>query len=167
MKGRFRAWILLPAVIIGLLVAVLLVSSFQVELGLAEPGKGERAAIAAIIDAEDLSRGAGPEGYEAFSRALLVATVARVNAAPASAADVRVDNLLTDALDCLYALREAWQAQIDTAWDPQAYGSAVYWNKLHPTLALTQQGPVTPEALREAARSRASDFIAEAVDLAD
>ncbi len=158
---------MLPAAIVGLVIVILLVSSFQVELGLADPGKGERAAAAAVMNAEDLARGAGSEGYEAFSRALLVATVACVNAAPASAADVRVDNLLGGALECLYALREAWQADIDGAWDPQTYGSAVYWNALHPTLELTQGSPFTPETLREAARTQALELINQVLDLAD
>ena len=157
----------MPAVLIGLIVVIVLVSSFQVELGLAEPGKGERAAIAAAVDAADLSAGEGAEGYAAFGRALLVATIARENAAPTDAADVRVDNLLTDALDCLYALRETWQAEIDGAWDTQTYGSAVYWNTLHPLLSVTPQGPITPATLREVARTRASEFIARAVELAD
>lgn len=157
----------MPAVIIGLLVVVLVVSNFQVELGLAEPGKGELAAIAAVAEARDLSADEGPEGYAVFSRALLVAKVARESAAPTNAADLRVDHLLVSALDCLYALREAWQAELDAAWDPQAYGSAIYWNGVHPALALPQEAPVTPATLREAARSRASDFIAGALDLAD
>jgi len=159
--------VLLPAVLLMLAVAGVLASSFQVELGLMSPGKGERAAVAAMIEARDLSVGAGAEDYSVFSHSLLVADVAQENAAPTNAADVRVDNLLAGALDCLQALREAWQADIEGLWDPQAYGAPIYWNKLHPSLDISAEGLLAPDAVREAARARASEWIGRALDLVD
>ncbi len=167
MRGRNRAWVLLPAVLLVLAVAGVLVSSFQVELGLMRPGKGERAAVAAMTEARVLSMGTGTEDYSAFSHSLLVAAVAQENAAPANAADVRVDNLLGGALDCLQALREAWQADLEGVWAPQAYGAATYWIGLHPSLDISAEDLLTPEAVREAARASASQWIGQALDLVD
>lgn len=167
MRARNRAWILLPVVVLVLLTAGVLVSSFQVELGLMRPGKGERAAVAAAVEARDLSTGADAHAYSVFSRSLLVAVIARQNAAPTNPADLRVDFLLIKALDCLQALREAWQAEIEGLWDPAAYGSVTYWNVLHPGLSMVAAGLVTPEAVREAARARASEWTAQALELVD
>jgi hypothetical protein len=167
MRRRNRAWVLLPAVLLTLAVVGVLVSSFQVELGLMRPGKGERAAVAAMAEARDLSVGADPEDYSAFGHSLLVAVVAQKNAAPTNAADARVDNLLARALDCLQALREAWQADLEGLWDPQAYGAATYWNGLHPGLDLSAGRLLTPETLRDAARVRASEWIGRALELVD
>ena len=52
----------------------LVVSSYQKEAGIAEPGKGGRAAVAAARrGAERRRRVAGPAGYDIFSKALTVA----------------------------------------------------------------------------------------------
>jgi hypothetical protein len=158
---------LLPAVLLVLAVVGVLVSSFQIELGLMTPGKGERAAVAARTVARDLSVGAGTDEYSIFGRTLLVATIAREDAAPTNAADVRVDHLLANALDCLQALREAWQAECDGIWDDEVHGSPRYWNSLHPCLNLSEQGPLTPETVRKAARAAASKFIERALDMVD
>lgn len=165
MRGRNRAWILLPAVILVLVAAGVSVSSFQVELGLMRPGKGERAAVAAVAKARDLSAGVSAQEYSVFSRSLLVAIIARQNAAPANPADVRVDDLLANSLDCLQALREAWQLEVEGLLDPEAYGTITYWNVLHPGLDLEALGPVAPAMVREAARARASEWIEKALKL--
>jgi hypothetical protein len=94
-----------------------------------------------------------------------VAIIARENAAPANPADVRVDDLLANSLDCLQALREAWQLEIEGLWDPAAYGTITYWNVLHPGLDLEALGPVAPAMVREAARARASEWIEKALKL--
>jgi len=47
MKRSSRAWILLPAIIVAIVVIGLVVSNFQKEAGLAQPSKGGIAAVAA------------------------------------------------------------------------------------------------------------------------
>ena len=158
---------MLPAVIVSIVIIGVLVSSFQVELGLMKPGKGERAALAAVAGARDLSSGDGAEDYAAFSQALLAATVAQKTAAPTNAADTRVDNLLAEAIDCLYALREAWQAEIESTWDPQTYGTPSYWNVLHPALRIASDGPLSPADVRRLGAEQATELIEQAAGLTD
>ena len=167
MKRSSRAWLLLPIVIIMIAVVGLVLSNFQKEVGIAEPFKAGRAAVAAAVQARDLALGSGPGGYTAFSEALLVATVARRNAPLINPADTRLDHLLGRALDCLAAAREAWQAEIDQAWDPDSHGVPAYWNALHPSLAISRSGPLAAGDVRELATARATQFLADASKLAD
>jgi hypothetical protein len=167
MKRRSPAWVLIPAVILAIVVVSVMVSSFQVELGLMKPGKGERAAVAAAVAAQEASSGTGVDDYAIFSQALLVATVAQKNAAPTNPADLRVDNLLVQALDCLSALREAWLAEVEATWDPQTQGSPSYWNGLHPAMGVTEEGPLAAGDVRHIGAARATEFIERALSLAD
>jgi hypothetical protein len=158
----------LPVVIVVLAVIGLVVSNFQKEVGLAEPNKGGTAAVAAALAAIDISRGVGTDDYREFGEALLVALAARNNAALINAADTRLDHLLAEALDCLVALREAWQAEIDQTWSPETHGTAAYWNVLHPAVnvaAETGDPPLTADDLRDVFRERATAILAEATDL--
>jgi hypothetical protein len=157
----------MPAAILTIVVVCVIVSNFQVELGLMEPGKGERAAVAAAVAAQEASSGAGAHDYAAFCQALLVATVAQRDAAPTNPADRRVDSLLVQALDCLRALREAWLSEVEATWDPQTHGSLSYWNGLHPTMGVTGEGPLAPGDIRRIGAARATEFITRALDLAD
>lgn len=157
----------MPAAILTIVVVCVLVSNFQVELGLMEPGKGERAAVAAAVAAQEASSGAGAHDYAVFRQALLVAMVAQRDAAPTNPADIRVDNLLAQALDCLDALREAWQAEIESSWDPETRGSPSYWNVLHPALQIASDAPMLPADVRRVGAERSTELIEQAAGLAD
>jgi hypothetical protein len=166
MKRSSRAWILLPVAIVAIVLATILVSNYQTETGIAEPNKAGCAAVSAAIVARDLLRdGAG--GYSAYSDALLVATVARKNAPRINPADTRLDHLLIEALDCLAAAREAWQAEIDQTWNPEIHGVAIYWKAAHPSLDVTEEGALTAVDIREFASARASELLEKAADLVD
>jgi hypothetical protein len=167
MSKNSRAWILLPAAIIAIAVTGFALSSRQEELGLMDPGKSSRAALAVALAARDTAGGAGPEGYNTYSHALLVAIVAQKNAAPGNAADSRVRRLLAEALDCLSAAREAWQAELDGVWDPATAASPGYWNALHPALGISGEEPLTATEVRRIAGDRITVLLEEATDLTD
>ena len=167
MSRNSRAWILLPVAIVAIAAFGFALSNRQEELGLMEPGKSIRAALSAALAARDAAGGAGIEGYSTYSQALLVAIVAHKNAASVNAADTRVRGLLTDALDCLSAAREAWQAELDGVWDPDIGGSAGYWNTLHPALSISGEEPLTAAEVRRIAGDRVTELLKGATDLAD
>jgi hypothetical protein len=83
-----------------------------------------------------------------------------------NAADTRLSHMLAGALDCLYAAREAWQAEIDGAWDPEVQGVAIYWQSLHPSLDLASHTQVTPGDIRRLSSGKADEYLEQAVDLA-
>jgi hypothetical protein len=176
MKRSSRAWILLPAIIVAIGAIGLVVSNFQKEAGLADPSKGGIAAVAAAVTAVDSSSGIGATDYQAFSEALLVAAVAKNNAPLINSADTRLETLLVKTVDCLSALREAWQAELDRTWDPQTHGTATYWRVLHPALEISaggapsegaapSAGALTPADVRALSHERASALLEEAIDL--
>jgi cytochrome b len=168
MQRSSRAWILLPAAVVVIAVIGVVVSNYQKEVGLAEPSKGGTAAVAAAIAARDLSKGTGADAYRGFGEALLVAMVARNNAALINTADARLDNLLAEALDCLTALREAWQAELEGTWNPETHGEATYWSAMHPAVTITAgagDGPLTAGEVRDFCREKAAEILKEAGDL--
>lgn len=165
MKRTGRAWILLPVIIVVAAVAGLLVSSYQKEVGLMEPNPGGVAAVAAASAAWDASTGVGVDSYRVFSDALLVAAVAQINVPVINVADTRLERVLAQAIDCLAALREAWQAEIDEAWDPGIQGIPTYWTVLHPALGTAGDGPLTSSEIRDICRERANEILEEASDL--
>jgi hypothetical protein len=167
MSKTSRAWILLPAAIIAIAVAGFALSNRQEELGLMDPGPGSREAGAAARAVLDAAGGVGTEGYDTFSSTLLVAIVAHKNSALGNAADTRVGRLLVEALDCLSAAREAWQAESDGVWDPDLTGSPDYWNGLHPALSISSEQPLSAAEVRRMARDRAAGLLEEATDLTD
>lgn len=162
-----RAWIIIPAFIVAIAVIGLVLSSFQKEVGLAAPGDSGRAAVAAAAEADRaLTAGTGPEFYPGFSSALLVAVVAHKNLVAANPADTRLDHLLSNVLDCLAAAREAWQTELDQAWDPQTHGRPEYWRALHPLLEISADGPLAASDVRGLCRARAYRFLEDAIALA-
>jgi len=163
-KSR-RGWILIPVVIIGLAVIGLVISSFQKEVGLADPGTGGKAAVAAAAGVERAL--ASEEGYPAFSSALLVAVIAHENMAITNPADTRLDHLLSGVLDCYRALREAWQADNDGIWDAAVQGDPGFWVTLHPFLDFDDAKSLTPEEVISLCRSQASKSLTQATDLAE
>jgi len=165
MKRSSRAWVLLPVVIVLIAVIGLLVSNFQKEAGIADPSRGGVAAVAAAAAAFDRAGGSGVVGYQKFNEALLVAAVARRNAPLLNPADTRLDNLLVRLMDCLFALRETWQAEIDHTWDVDTHGRATYWNVLHPALRVSADDALTTTELRRLCRVRAEEILREAVKL--
>ncbi len=167
MARRSRAWILIPAVIVALAAIGLVISSFQREAGLIKPGEAGRAAVAAAVQAQQvLGAASDPAGYADFSTALLVAGVAHKNMPVTNAAETRLDNLLGRILDCLTAAREAWQAEVDGAWDPEIQGRSSYWSALHPAFELPDERVLTAADVRDLCAAQTSELIEEAIDLA-
>jgi len=164
MKRSGRAWILLPVVIIAAAVVGWVVSSYQKEAGLMKPNPGGVAAVAGVAAAWEASAGTGADDYRAFSEALLVATVARINQPVVNPADTRLEHMLAEATDYLTALREAWQADLDQAWDPGIQGQPAYWTALHPALEIIADGPLSPDGVRDICRERAGEIIEDATD---
>jgi len=166
MKRSSRAWILLPTVIVVIAVIGIVVSNFQKEAGIVKPSPGGVAAVAAALAALGRSEGTEWMAYRAYSESLLVATVARKNAPSFNPADTRLDNLLVRTLDCLSALREAWQAELDRTWDPDVHGKPAYWSVLHPSLEISGHDLLTSADVRDVARRRADQILDKAIDLA-
>jgi hypothetical protein len=167
MKRSGRAWLLVPIFLVVAAVIIVVVSSYQEEVGLVEPSTWGRAAVGTLVEAWESCDGTTDEDYLVFSRALLVASAAYRHSPSVNPADTRLNRLAADALDCLYALREAWQAGMESAWDAATHGSVQYWNTLHPALELSGDGPLGPDEVRRLSRERAGELLEKAIDLAD
>jgi hypothetical protein len=167
MRRKYVAWMLLPAALLVVIVVTLVLSNFQKEAGLAAPGKGGRAAFAAVVEAREAASGNGAQDYDVFSMALAVAKVETKNVAITNAAETRLQIALTSALDCLSAVREAWQAELEQWWDPAAEGSPAYWHALHPALTGQTGGPLSAGGVREWAGAAADDWLQKALDLVE
>jgi hypothetical protein len=173
MQRRHLAWILLPAAIVAIAVVAVVVSSYQKEAGIAVPGEGARAAVAAAAEARDAASGQGATAYQTFSSSLAVALSETRNIGVTNPAETRVTTALTNTLDCLSASREVWQAQLEQAWD-QAYTSPGYWQTVHPALSaekggapaeLQPTGTLTAEQVREWAVGGADYWLQKALAL--
>ena len=163
-----RAWIIIPAAIVVAAAIGLVVSSFQKEAGLASPADSGRAAAAALADLHRaLESGDDAQAYAGFSAALLVAKTAQKNMAIGNPADTRLYHPLTSALDCYSTVREAWQATLDHAWDPEVQGRPEYWRASHPALKVSASGPLTFAEVRRLYSDQAHVFLERAVDLAE
>lgn len=158
---------MLPAAIVILAVVTFVVSNYQKEAGIAAPGKGGRAAVAAVAEARSAASGTGAGDYDAFSKSLAVAIVEARNMAVTNPAETRLQIDLTKALDCLSASREAWQAELDEAWDPAVYGSPEYWRTMHPALTEQAAGRLTADQVREWSSAGADYWLQKALDLAE
>jgi hypothetical protein len=167
MRQRRPAWILLPAAIVILAVVAFVVSNYQKEVGIAAPGKGGVAAVAAAAEARSAALGTGSVDYEAFSNSLVVAIVEARNMATTNPAEARLQVDLRKTLDCLSALREAWQAELDQAWDPATDGSPAYWRTVHPALTEQTAGPLSAQQVREWSSACADHWLQKAVGLAE
>ncbi len=165
MKRSSRAWILLPVLVIAMAVAGWVISSYQEEAGIIDAGKGSPAAVSAVLTARAYALGEKASGYETFTEALLVAEIKRRDLPVFNPVDTRISRLLTQALDCLHAAREAWQADLDAQWDPSVQGAPVYWQALHPSLAVPDDATLTPLELRRLAVERASSILDQAIAL--
>ena len=167
MGRKHLAWILLPAAIIIMAVAGLVVSSYQEEAGIVAPGKGGRAAVAAVAEARNAASGTGAGDYDTFSKSLAVAIVEARNMPTTNPAETRLQIDLTKTLDCLLASREAWQAELDQAWDPSIGGSPGYWLTMHPALTEQAAGRLTAEQVREWSGAGADYWLQKALDLTE
>lgn len=167
MTRKRRAWILLPVVIVALAAIGLLISSFQREAGLIRPGEPGRAAVAAAAQAQQaITTASDPIGYADFSAALLAATVAHNNMPVTNPAETRLDSLLGRILDCLTAAREAWQAELDGAWNPETLGRSTYWTALHPAFEPPSGRVLTAADVLERCAAQTSELVDHAIDLA-
>ena len=168
MKRRRLAWITLPAAIILIAVLTFVLSNYQKEVGLISPGKGGVTAAAAAATAQAAAAGSDSAAYDAFSKSLMAAKSETNNMAVTNPADTRLQTALINTLDCLTASREAWQAELDGSWDPAVYGSASYWQTLHPSLPPNDQGSVlTAAQVREWADAGADHWVQKALALAE
>jgi hypothetical protein len=139
MQKKQLAWILFPVVIVLIVVVTLVLSNFQKEVGIAEPGKSGVAVVAALAEAERAASGSGAAAYDLFSKTLTVAATKLNYMTTANPAETRLRTIAANMLDCLRAGREAWQAELEVDWDPTVDGSADYWLTLHSGLRPRQQ----------------------------
>jgi hypothetical protein len=156
---------MLPIIVIVIAVVGWVLSSYQKEAGIVDVSKGSPSAVSTALTARDYAQGDTTDDYRAFADALLVAEVARRNLPLLNPADTRVSHLLTLALDCLYAAREAWQADINAAWDPSVQGVPAYWQALHPALTVPDDATLTSSDIRRLAGEQASGILKQAIDL--
>ena len=156
---------MLPVILVVIAVAGWVLSSYQKEAGIIDATKGGPEAVSAALTARDYAQSDGADDYQVFGDALLVAEVSRRNLPLLNTADTRVAHLLVLALDCLYAAREAWQADIDSAWDPAVQGVAAYWQVLHPALTVPDGAALTPAEIRRLAVEQATSILQQAADL--
>jgi hypothetical protein len=164
-------------------VVTTVLSSYQKEAGLVEPGPGGRVTVAAAAEAYAAAAGADAAAYDAFSKSLAVAMAEADNMAVTNPAETRLRTDLANVLDCLRASREAWQAELDQDWDPAVDGSALYWQTLHPSLSkpakaapattatpaagAAQDTPLTAAQVRTWADNSASAWLQKALDLVE
>lgn len=153
------------AVVVVIVAAAIVVSRFAPDLGLAKPGDAPRAVVANVAAVERTHT--EDSGFQAFSEALRVAAASRHWCPVRNTADGRVLRTSDGALDAYSAYREAWQAELEGAWDPVTLGDRVYWRATHPQIALPAgDEPVTSEQVREAARASAREYLSQALDQA-
>jgi len=169
MKPKSLAWVLLPLAIVGMAVAIVVVSNFQKEVGIAKPGKGGRAAVAAAAEAQAAASGTSPIDYDAFSKALSVAFVESRNMAITNPAETRLRHALDRLLDCLLAAREAWQAELEQVWNRTIQGSPDYWLAIHSGLLkdAPARGQLSAVQVRKWSVAGAGHWLKEALDLVD
>ena len=168
MKRRRLAWIILPAAIIVVAALTFVLSNYQKEAGIVRPGKGGVAAAAAAAEAQSAASGSDAAAYDAFSKSLMAARSEANNMAVTNPAETRLQTALINTLDCLSASREAWQAELDGSWDPSAYGSAGYWQTLHPSLLPDDRGgTLTAAQVRDWANGDAARWLQKALALVE
>jgi hypothetical protein len=168
MRRRNLAWILLPAAIVTMVVVTIVVSNYQKEVGLAQPGKGGRISVAAAAQAQSAASGTGASAYDTFSHSLVAALVEANNMPVNNPAETRLRIALAKTFDCLAASREAWQAEIEQTWDPAVVGSAGYWLTLHPALLpRAHGGALSADQVREWSNIDAAYWLQKALDLVE
>lgn len=156
----------MPVILIVIAAIGVVISNFQKEAGIAGTNKGGPKAVSATAVARDYSLGDSESDFMTFAEALLVATTSQRELPLMSAADTRLSHVLADALDCLYATREAWQIELDQAWDPSIQGLATYWQTMHPSLDLPSGSALTAADVRRLSTLQASQYLDRAIDLA-
>ena len=139
MQKKQLAWILFPVVIVLIAVVTVVLSNFQKETGIALPGKSGVATVAALAEAERAASGSGAAGYGVFSNTLTVAAAQAYGMTTTNAAETRLQVIVANAIDCLKAGRETWQAELEQDWNPTVDGSANYWLTLHSGLRPQEQ----------------------------
>ncbi len=168
MQKKQLAWILFPAVIVLIAVLTFVLSNYQKEAGLIKPGKAGIAAVAALAEAEQAVSGSGAAGYDVFSNTLTVAATKAYNLTTTNAAETRLQMVVANALDCLRAEREAWQAELEQDWDGTVDGTATYWLTLHPGLQpQTQVSGLSPAQVRRWAAAGAAYWLDKALALVE
>ena len=158
-----------------MVVITVVLSSYQKETGLAKPGKGGLAAVAAAAEAQIAASGEGAAAYDAFSKSLMAAKSEANNMAVTNPAETRLQTALTNVLDCLMASLEAWQTEIEAypeptaqTWNPDVVGSTSYWLTLHPSLLpRAQSSALSAAQVREWSISGASFWLQKALDLVE
>ncbi len=172
MQKKRLGWILLPVVIILIAVVTLVMSSYQKEAGIIDPGKGGTVTVAALAEAQAAATGSGEAAYDAFGKTLTVAMSEVNNMAITNPAETRLQLIVGNAVDAMRAQREAWAAQLSGDWDPAVDGSAAYWWALHPGMQVEsrpapQQTGLTVTQVREWAASTTDYWVKKALDLVE
>lgn len=147
------------------LVGVVALAAYSVELGIARPGTSARRVTVAVAEIDATLD--STDDYPQFSASLRSALAAERALAVRNPADNRVDHALGAALDCYSALREAWQIELEGVWDPTVHGDPAYWRSFHEAVSLSGEGPMQPAEVREALRTEADAYVAEAMKLVE
>lgn len=164
-----RHWLFLLGMLGALLVAAVLVSSFQKELGLSKPSTGAKAAVAAALRVQRIAQEPAT-GYRTYAEALRVALVAQKRLSVRNPIDPEVRFLLGRALECYSAAREAWQADVEGEWDSGTYGDPAHWEATHPDIASdlalpAGSAPLDAEEVKAACFDAAAGYLEKALDL--
>ena len=151
------------AVVIGaLVVAAIAVTTFQQELGLAEPSDGGRTAVAALVEAD---RALAADDYLEYSAAVRVALVANDRYTVRGPVDSEVHSLIERALVRHSAAREAWQIELEGEWDAELHGDPEYWRAAHPGVDVSGEPPLAADDVKEACRREAAELLGEILGL--
>lgn len=158
------------AILLGvLIVAGVVLSNYQKQLGISKPSNGAKAAVAAAISLQRVAA-SGQDDYRAYSEAVRVALVAHKRLSLRNPIDPQVRAELGRALTCYSAAREAWQAEVEGEWDDDVYGDRDYWRAIHPDVAESLafppgEEPLTLEDVKAACFAAADGYLERAVDL--
>lgn len=147
------------------LAGVVALAAYPVELGIARPGTSARRVAVAVAEIDATLD--DPSGHAEFSASLRAALAAHRTLAVRNPADNSVGHEAAAALDCYSALREAWQIELEGAWNPSVHGDPAYWRSFHEAVTLAGDGPLEPAEVREALRAEASGYVAEAMALVE
>lgn len=164
-SGTDRTVLMYVGAVATILAAVVALTVYPVELGLARADESARRMViaAAQVDAT-LEEEAD---FIEFSDSLYAALAAHRVMPVRNAADNRVEHAVGAALDCYKALRESWQMEREGVWDSAVHGQPSYWRSFHHAVELSVAAPMTPDEARDLLRSEAQAYVAEALSIVE
>lgn len=160
-----RTVLMYAGAVATILAAVVAITVYPVELGLARADESaQRVVIAAALVDATLD---GDADFIEFSDSLYAALAAHRVMPVRNAADNRVEHAVGAALDCYKALRESWQMEREGAWDPAVHGQPSYWRSFHHAVELSVAAPMSPDETRDLLRTEAQAYAEEALSIVE